>query len=170
MVGWGAAAFMLLLPLVAMQFTNEVRWTLSDFVFAAVLIGAVGVIFELTVRASSNWALRAGVAAALAAAFLIVWSNAAVGMIGSEDNSYNLLFVGVILIALIGAVVVRFRAQGMALVMTAAAAAQAGVALGGLSTDPRGAVLSAGLAGLWLLAAALFARSARDGTASAGPR
>lgn len=57
MVGWGAAAFMLLLPLVAMQFTNEVRWTLSDFVFAAVLIGAVGVIFELTVRASSNLSL-----------------------------------------------------------------------------------------------------------------
>ena len=170
LIGWGAAASILLLPLVAMQFTNEVNWTPGDFIFAGVLIGAVGGIFELTVRASPNRAYRAGVAAALAAAFLIVWSNAAVGIIGSEDNRYNLLFGGVILIALVGALVLRFRPGGMALVMAAAATAQAGTGLGGLSSDPRGAVLSIGFAGLWLLAAALFAKSARDRVAASDAR
>lgn len=169
-IGWGAAASIPLLHLVAMQFTHEVNWTLGDFIFAGVVIGAVGGTFELTVRASSNWAYRAGVAAALAAAFLIIWSNAAVGMIGSEDNSYNLLFGGVILIALVGALIVRFRPGGMALVMAAAATAQAGAGLGGLAADPRGAVLSTGFAGLWLLAAALFAKSARDSMPGAGAR
>ena len=28
---WGAAAFLLVLPAVAMQFTSEVNWTASDF-------------------------------------------------------------------------------------------------------------------------------------------
>jgi len=159
--GWGIAALVLLLPLVAMQFTDEVDWDETDFIFAGVLIGAVGGAYELTVRMSRSWAYRAGAAAALAAAFLIVWANGAVGMIGDEDNPYNLLFLGVIVLALAGAIAARFRAAGMALAMAAAAVAQAAVAVGGLSADPRGAVLSTAFAGLWLLAAALF-RAARE--------
>lgn len=163
-VGWGIAAALLLLPLVAMQFTAEVNWTLSDFVFAAILIGGVGVAFELTVRMSRNNSFRAGAAAAIAASFLTIWVNAAVGMIG-DDNPYNLLFLGVIGVALLGAVVARFRPAGMAVAMLAAALAQVAVAAGGLSTDVRGAILSAGFAGIWLLSAALFRNAARSQTA-----
>ena len=36
-IGWSIPATLLLLPLVAMRFTDEVNWTFSDFVFAAVL-------------------------------------------------------------------------------------------------------------------------------------
>ncbi len=42
--------FLLLIPLVAMQFTNEVNWTLSDFVVAAVLLLGTGLIFEFVMR------------------------------------------------------------------------------------------------------------------------
>lgn len=38
-VAWAIGGLMLLTPLVAMQFTSEVNWTGSDFIFAAVLIG-----------------------------------------------------------------------------------------------------------------------------------
>jgi len=71
-LGWGTAGFLLLLPLVAMQFTTEVNWTASDFAFAAVVLGAVGGTFELAVRKSGSVAYRLGVAAALAATFLLV--------------------------------------------------------------------------------------------------
>ncbi|MEA3016639.1 MAG: hypothetical protein QOI38_1361 [Sphingomonadales bacterium] len=160
LLGWGTAAALLLLPMVAMQFTDEVNWSPFDFVFAGLLFGSVGLAFELTVRASDNWAFRGGVAVTLAAAFLTVWVNAAVGMIGAEDNPYNLLFLGVIVLALIGAIVARFRPAGMAAASLVAAVAQAGLGAGGLSTDLRGGILSTGFALLWLLAAALFRKAA----------
>jgi hypothetical protein len=161
-IGWGLAALILMLPLVAMRFTNEVNWTLGDFIFAALLIGVVGVTFELTVRVSTNWWHRGGVAFALAASFLIVWANGAVGMIGNEDKPYNLLFLGVILLALLGAILARFRPAGMALAMAVAAAAHGVVALVGMSSDLRGGIFSLVFAGPWLLSAALFWNAARD--------
>lgn len=155
-IGWGLAGGLLLLPFIAMQFTNEVNWTASDFVIAGVLIGGVGLLFELAVRRSRSWAYRAGVAGALAAGFMIIWANGAVGMIGDEDNAYNLLFIGVIGLALIGAVLTRFRAAGMAGAMAVAGAAQVAVALAGISQDFRGGVFSAGSALIWFLSAACF--------------
>ena len=161
-IGWGTAALLVILPAVAMQFTAEVNWTVGDFLFAALLIGVVGVTFELTVRVTRNWAHRSAVVAALAASFLTIWANGAVGMIGSEDNPYNLLFLGVLFLALAGAILARFRPGGMAGAMGAAAIAQVAVAAGGLTTDVRGAIFSAGFAGLWLLSAALFRQAARE--------
>lgn len=158
---WGLAVALLLVPAVAMRFTAEVNWTAGDFLFAGLLIGGVGGLFELAVRVTPNPAYRGGVAAALAAAFLIFWANGAVGMIGDEGNAYNLVFYGVILLALAGAVVARFRAKGMALAMLAAALAQAAGGVGGAFSDPRGALFSTAFAGLWLLAAWLFRRAAQ---------
>ncbi|HEX8655429.1 MAG TPA: hypothetical protein VF693_09430 [Allosphingosinicella sp.] len=160
LLGWGTAAALLLLPMVAMQFTDEVNWGPFDFVFAGVLFGSVGLAFELTVRTSDNKAFRGGVAVTLAAAFLTVWVNAAVGMIGDEDNPYNLLFLGVIVVALFGAIIARFRPAGMALASLVAAVAQAGLGAAGLATDLRGGIFSTGFALLWLLAAALFREAA----------
>ena len=163
---WGTAALLVLLPLVAMQFTAEVNWTLADFVFASVVIGTVGLLFELAVRMSRNMAYRAGVGLALAAAFLIVWANGAVGMIGDEGSGYTQLFYGVIGVALIGSVAAMFRPAPMALAMLAAGLAHLGVAAGGLSADPRGAGISAVFGGLWLLSAALFRLAARQQAAA----
>ena len=161
-LGWGMAAGVILLPLVAMQFTSEVKWTTGDFLFAILMIGSVGLAFELVVRASSNITYRAGAATALAAAFLTVWVNGAVGMIGSEDNGYNLLFLGVIALALAGSIVARFRASGMALAMVVAAASQAGLGLFGMTADLRGGIFATGFAAIWLLSAALFRTAARS--------
>ena len=167
MIGWSIPAVLMLLPLIAMQFTNEVNWTASDFVFAAVLFGSVGLTFELIFRRSRSLAYRLGAAIAVVGAFLTVWVNGAVGMIGSEDNPYNLLFLGVLVLALVGAVIARFRSPGMARAMAAAGIAQAAVSAFGLSTDFRGGVLSMGFTALWLLSAALF-RSAWRPSAETG--
>ena len=149
--GWGIAGLLLLVPLI-----GNFPWTASDYVIAAVLIGGTGLLFEWAIRKSGNLAYRAGIAAALGGAFLTIWANGAVGMIGSEDNPYNLLFGGVLLIALAGSIVARLRPAGMVWAMGAAAVAQLAVAAGGMGADPRGAVFSMGFGGIWLVAASLF--------------
>lgn len=160
--GWGGAAALLLHPLVAMQFTDEVRWDAFDFVLAGALLGSVGLAIEFLVRRSDSVVYRLGSAVAVLSALLLVWTNLAVGMIGSEGDSYNLLFAGVIGIAFIGALLARFQPGGLARAMLAAGIAQALVGAGGLSSDPLGGILSILLVGSWLLAAALFGMAARD--------
>ena len=119
---WAAAALILLLPLVAMQFTDEVSWTVSDFVFAgALLFGALGT-YELTVRTTGNSAYRAAVGVALAAAVLLLWANAAVGV---TDGAADALYPGVPAVGIFGALVARFQPRGMARAMLATALAQA---------------------------------------------
>jgi hypothetical protein len=165
--GWGLAALLLMLPALAMRFTREVDWSLSDFVVMGVLLGTIGLGIEFLVRQSGSAAYRFGAVAAMLTAFLTIWSNLAVGMIGDEDNPYNLAFFGLLLLVLVGTVVVRFRANGMAAVTAIAAAAQAAVSLGGLGSDPRGALIGLCFAGLWLLAAALFWSARRNAAAAA---
>ena len=123
---WAAiVALVLMVPLVAMQFTDEVVWTLDDFIFAGVLLGSVGLTYELAARMTGNTAYRVAVGLALAAALLLVWVNGAVGIIGSEDNPANLLYGGVLAAGIIGAIIARFRPPGMARALLAMALAQA---------------------------------------------
>jgi len=126
---WAAAALILLLPLVAMQFTDEVVWDVTDFaIFGALLVG-VGVTFELAARKTGNIAYRFAVGVALAAAFILVWVNGAVGIIGSEDNAANLMYGGVLVVGAIGAIIARFKPEGMARALFATALAQTLVAV-----------------------------------------
>ena len=168
---WGTAAFMLLLPFFAMQVTDGVDWDVSDFViFGAMLAGAGGT-YELAARLTGNNAYRAAVGVALAAGFILIWMNGAVGIVGSEDNPANLMYGGVVAIGIIGAIIARFRSRGMALALVATALAQAlvvGIALiaGMGSTEPPGAlgilILNGFFMALWLLSAWLFRHAARE--------
>jgi len=169
--GWSFAAILLLLPAVAMQFTSEVDWDARDFIIMGAVIGMIGLGTEFLVRRSSGTAYRIGAVVAMATAFLTIWVNLAVGMIGDE-NPYNLLFFAVILVALAGSILANFQPAGMARTMFAAAAVQALLAALGFTTDPRGAIFSMTFALPWILAAGLFRRVDRDqgtSTVSAAP-
>ncbi len=155
-LGWGMAALLLLLPYIA-----NAPWTVSDFVLAAMMLGSVGIAFELIVRKSGSLAFRSAAALAVIAVFLTIWVNGAVGMIGSEDNPYNFLFLGVLLIALGGAIAARLEPEGMRRAMIASAIVQGTLAVGGMPTDLRGGIFAASFAGLWLLSAVLFGNAAR---------
>ena len=163
-LAWGGAAALILLPLVAMRFAPDagVNWTAGDFVFAALMFGAVGLAAELAVRISSNWAYRGGAALGLAAGFLLVWSNAAVGYIG-DDNPYNAIFFAIVALAFVGAMLARFRARGMALTMLAAGIAHAIDGAIGFPQDPVTGPITIVFTGMWLGSAALFHKSAREG-------
>ena len=159
---WGGLAALLALPLVAMQFTDEVQWTLSDFMVMGGMLGMVGVAFELVVRVArgSAYVLAAGMA--IATAFLMTWINLAVGIIGGEANPANLVFAGVLAVGLVGALIGRFTAGGMARAMVATGIAQ--LLAGGYALvlgSMEGGMLSAAFAVMWFTSAALFHKAAR---------
>ena len=123
------AAFILLLPLVAMQVTDEMRWGLADFVVAGALLVGTGLLYELAARKVGNVVYRAAAGMALAAALLLIWLNLAVGLIGTEGDRANLMYVGVLAVGIMGAAIARFQPHGMARALFATALAQALVAV-----------------------------------------
>src|SRR5688500_4968511 len=75
-------------PLVAMLFTDEVVWSLADFVVAGVLLAVIGVAVELAVRKAGNLATALGIAAL----------GVAAAMFGETDDAPGLVVLGILLI------------------------------------------------------------------------
>ena len=145
------------------------NWTAFDFVFAFVLLGSVAAAYTLVIRKTRNTAYRSGAGVALAAAFVLVWANGAVGIIGDENNDANMMYLGVILVAIIGATMARFQPLALARALYATAAAQVLVPLIALilGLGPVASwnvlILTLFFVGLWLLSARLFRISAESG-------
>lgn len=152
-----------------------------DVLLSFLLLGAVATAFVLVFmlfRAlkPSNTAYQFAVGLALGAALLLVWLNGAVGIIGTDDNEANVMYVGVLIIGMIGAISARFEPLGMARALYATALAQALVAIiavvGGLgSTVPNWPWDTLGVTGifvaLWLGSALLFRNAAAGERSSA---
>jgi hypothetical protein len=143
-----------------------VNWTWHDFVVMGAMLGIACGTIEFIARLSDNFLYRLGAIVAVGTAVVTVWVNLAVGMILSERNPENLVFLGVIGIAAVGALVTRFAPRGMAVSMAAAGIAQALIAttVAVLSLDDLYTSLLIGAFALpWLLAAALFHKAAGGG-------
>jgi len=151
LIMWGALATLLSLPAIF-----RFPWTASDFVVMGVMLASVGLGIEFLVRRSGSNAFRLGSVVAVLSAFMTVWANLAVGMIGSEDNPYNLFFIAIPFVVFTSAALLRFEPRRMAWIMVAAAGAQLAFAFGGMDVDLRGARFSSFFAFMWLIAAALF--------------
>jgi hypothetical protein len=83
-----ATAFILLVPLVAMQITDEVDWSLADFAVAGALLGGTGLLLELAARKPGNIAYRAAATAIGVAAIVL----------GEADDAPGLVLFGGLLI------------------------------------------------------------------------
>ncbi len=151
-----------------MQFTDEVNWTMSDFVFAGALVLGTGITYELAVRKTGDTAYRAAVGVALAAAFLLTWANGAVGITDSDADG---MYFWVVALGIIGAFIAWFRPEGMARAMLATALAQALVAvialIAGIVPAYNSVFEILGITGffvaLWVGSAWLFRKAAREG-------
>lgn len=71
-------AALLLIPLVAMRFTHEVSWTISDFVIMGALCIVLGSLFVVCSRFAPHKRLLSGVIFSLV--FLSIWAELAVGV------------------------------------------------------------------------------------------
>ncbi len=73
----------LFIPLIAMQFTDEVNWTLFDFVIAGILLIGTGLICEITLRKIKKTKYRIAILLAILVVLLLIWAELAVGIFGS---------------------------------------------------------------------------------------
>jgi hypothetical protein len=87
-VALGVAA-VLALPLVGMLLSQDVAWSLADFVAAGVLLTIVGVAFELAVKRAGN----------LATAIALAVLGVAAGVFGNADDAPGLVLLGLLLVA-----------------------------------------------------------------------
>ncbi|MBI5688694.1 MAG: hypothetical protein HZC55_01255 [Verrucomicrobia bacterium] len=110
-VGWGIGlgvfvpVFLLLLA--------RWHWKPGALILAFVLlVGGVAVVSELTIRRIGDKRYRAAVGLALLTVLLLVWMNVAVGGILGDDPA-NLMYIGVLLVGLIGTFLGRLEPRGM---------------------------------------------------------
>ena len=146
------------------------NWDLLDFLAFGAMVAVVLVVVTLAWRRARNRAYRGAMTVAVLGAFFLVWVNGAVGIIGNEANEANLLFFGVLAVAVLGSVLARFRARGMALTLYATALAQVLVAVFAITRGlgatgpiwPRDIlVLTAIFSLFWVLSGWLFSRAAK---------
>lgn len=78
-----ATGALLLIPFTAMQFSEEVRWTLLDFVVAGTLLASVGACYVLLASRMRDTVQKAVLATALGIGLLAVWMELAVGVFGT---------------------------------------------------------------------------------------
>ena len=76
-------AFILLIPFTAMQFSDEVNWSLSDFILAGGLLLGTGFMCELVLRKVQQTRLRIAICLTLLVILLLIWAELAVGIFGT---------------------------------------------------------------------------------------
>ena len=169
------AALILMLPFLAMQFSDQMVWDLADFALAGGLLVGIGLVYALAVRRANSIASRIAIGVALAAALLLVWANLAVGLIGTEQDRANAMYIGVLAVGITGAILARLQPEGMARALFATALAQALVAvvalIFGLGSPVSGPLEILAVNGLFValfVGSALLFRHAARGQTSAG--
>jgi hypothetical protein len=93
-----ATAFILLVPLVAMQFTDEVDWGVADFVAAGVLLGGAGLLLQRLAAMKALGLVYPAVAAVLGLLAIVF---------GEADDAPGLVLFGLLLIVATAALTVR---------------------------------------------------------------
>jgi hypothetical protein len=79
---------LMLVPLVAMQFTDAVNWTLLDFVVAAALLLTTALLCELTIRKINKPRYRITICAAILVLLFLIWAELAVGIFGTPLSGH----------------------------------------------------------------------------------
>ena len=79
-----AVAILLLIPLIAMQFTDEVSWGIFDFVVAGTLLLGTGLLIDFVIRKIPKVQHRIAISLVILALLVLVWMELAVGILGTS--------------------------------------------------------------------------------------
>lgn len=79
-----SALSILLIPFVAMQFTNEVNWSVYDFLIMGVLLLVTGLLCELILRRIKSLQNRIIVCGMIILALFLIYLELAVGVFGTS--------------------------------------------------------------------------------------
>ena len=78
---WTFLGVLLVLPVIAMMFTNAVQWTGTDFLAAAAIFAFVGCALELIVRFVDQSVIRMALICGILFAALAIWADGAIGIL-----------------------------------------------------------------------------------------
>lgn len=76
-------AMLLLVPFVAMQFSNDVNWAPADFLVMGALLLGTGLSCELVMRRVKSAKNRILICGATLFIFFLIWAELAVGLFGT---------------------------------------------------------------------------------------
>lgn len=76
-------ALILLVPLIAMQFTEEVNWTTSDFIIGGIILLVFGILIELVLQLLSKSKYKSVIIIAIVILLILIWTELAVGIFGT---------------------------------------------------------------------------------------
>ena len=79
---------LLLIPIIAMQFTNEVNWNLVDFIVAGALLFGTGLMCELALRKINKIKYRIAICVTLLVVLLLIWAELGVGILGTPFSGH----------------------------------------------------------------------------------
>ncbi len=75
---------LLLLPLLAMQFTDEVKWNITDFIIAGIFLCSTGCIYKYVIKKITHKNYRFFITIIFITLSLLVWGELAVGIFGTS--------------------------------------------------------------------------------------
>ena len=161
-------AILLLIPLLGNNFVEGWNWPLRAFVLFGAIIFGIGLVYQLITRNVDTSAYRAAVGIALATGFLLFWGNFV--QAADDINPSAMMYFLALPVGIIGAVIARFRPEGMVRALFATALAQAFILAIVLMRNPpvtawtaavwRGFVGNAFFAMLFVGSALLFRKAA----------
>ena len=73
----------LLIPFIAMQLTNEVNWSLFDFIIMGAMLTITGLLGEIIFKKVKIVKYRVALYVVVAIIFLLTWAELAVGIFGT---------------------------------------------------------------------------------------
>ena len=75
---------LLLIPLIAMQLTNEINWSFFDFIIMGVMLTITGLLIGITLKKFKNFKNRIILIAIIIIIFLLIWAELGVGIFGTR--------------------------------------------------------------------------------------
>lgn len=79
----GGIAALLMIPWIAMEFTDEVKWSSFDFLIMGILLLATGLGSEFVLRKARTPITRFVLITVIIVVFLLTWAELAVGIFGT---------------------------------------------------------------------------------------
>lgn len=83
-----AVPMLLLIPYIAMMFSDEVKWTLFDFIVAGILLLGAGLTLEFILRKVKTSKNRITLCIALFLVLFLIWAELAVGIFGTPFGGH----------------------------------------------------------------------------------
>ena len=75
--------FLLLLPLIAMQLTDEVNWSFFDFIIMGIMLSITGLALGIIIKKIKYYKYRNIFITIILMIFLLIWAELGVGLFGT---------------------------------------------------------------------------------------